>query len=44
MAQVSGEIDRGHAAFAHQALDLVSLAERGAKLLNYIRHEWPRGV
>jgi hypothetical protein len=36
VAQVLGEKDRGHAAFAHQALDLIAVAERGAKLLQNV--------
>ena len=35
-------IDRGHAAFADQSLDLVSVAERGAKLFQDVCHELPR--
>jgi hypothetical protein len=38
MAQVRGEIDRGHTAFADQTLDLIPVAERGAKLLQNVCH------
>ena len=42
VAQVGREVDRGHAAFADQALDLISVAERGAKLLQYVCQSLPR--
>jgi hypothetical protein len=42
VAQIGREIDRRHAAFAHQPVDLVAVAERGAKLLQDVCHELPR--
>ena len=42
VAQVFREVDRGHAAFADQALDLVAVAERGAKLLENVGQSLPR--
>ena len=36
--KVLRQVDGGHAAFAHQALDLIAVAQRGAKLLQNVRH------
>ena len=42
MAEIGREVDRRHAAFAHQALDVVPIAERGAQFFENFRHELPR--
>jgi hypothetical protein len=44
MAQVLGQVDRGHAALAHRTLDVISVAERAAKLLQYVRHKNASGT
>jgi hypothetical protein len=40
--EVAGEVDRGHAALADQTLDLVAVAERGAKLFENVGHDLPQ--
>ncbi len=42
VATVLGEEDRGHAALADQALDVVALAERSAQLFEDVGHNLPQ--